>query len=160
MSDTLESLARAWDEDVEERPTLRDLDEALRHHRDLTHLRADGAAVSAGSSDSECWATAEASVPEACPRSQRWHCEEATDGVSAGDEGTQTESSSSPHDRMVCGHKHEAALRDLVYALLGEVLGGVSRELLRAAAGGRRSQRATGATAGFKARKLAIRTQG
>ena len=47
------------------------LHEALGHHRDLSHLCAGGAAVSAESSDGKCWATAEASVPEACRHFQR-----------------------------------------------------------------------------------------
>ena len=92
-----------------------------RHHRNLSHLRADGVAVSAESSDGECWATAEASVPEACRHSQRSRSAAERECIGSESDGGAEDDSSSElgayHDGMVCGHKHEAPLRDLVYAL-------------------------------------------
>lgn len=84
--------------------------------------------------ESECEQGAEAlaeAVAEAAhrpsadgPHSPKWHC-----GGGGTDEYRAEEclesAHASPHDRMVRAHKHEAALRNLVDPLLGEVLGGV-----------------------------------
>ena len=61
MSDTLESLARAWDEDVEERRTLADLNQPFGHHRDLWEGKKGGESES----EEEGRATAE---PGSLPR--------------------------------------------------------------------------------------------
>lgn len=91
--------------------------EHVRHHRDFWEGREGNECES-----EECEATAELAEgthrPFAiCPHSQRWRYEEGVDGVSASDEGTQMDSSSSPHDRMICGHKDKTAGLNLMYTL-------------------------------------------